>query len=486
MKQHLVIVAAVLLAACGRAALPGPVYPLTTTPDADFRRRPPEPAAHTGVWRELAITTRTMQNGMRVIVVEQPGTGLVSHLYVCSRAGKNPESYPADIAALTGDVLLQGFRLSSGEEVSATRVGGSMPYSHTWENGTALGLTVLREGSRAALRVLASAVQRPLLTEAGVAASKESQGSHLYDVSRTIGGLIGPLKAHLLFGAQHRFALDNLRWARELAAITTPEVRRYYQATYQPSVSSLIVVGDVIAEEEVLAAADAEFGPWLTVGTESAPQPRAKSLPPDQREHRVFAVLDGGSTTSITVLHPIDSPKQINVHAMGVLHQLIAGGYSSQLWRSLRHEAGLTYGVYGGVTHFADGGYLEIAASVPNAETPDTIEAIFDAIDAASMKAPSADALRAAKASYLATLQPVAGADLAWLLARLDAAGMPPEKLQSAAEAVRELTPSDILSTARTLSSDRAVALTLGNFYQYPRFASRRDVRQFEIRDAND
>jgi zinc protease len=479
------LLACAAIAGCNaRAPLPKPEFPLTASPDDDSRRRPPGPTSSQPGWAPIAVHERTFDNGLRALVVERDAIPMASVVYVNRRAGRNPDGFPADVAMLTGDAISQAFFTESGEELWGPKVAGRSLQVLTGPLETSLSVSVMSDQVGAALRLLSRTVRSPVLSHDAVEAAKRSQSDTLYDLSRTARGLLRPLMMELVFGPEHRWAIDNRVWARELAGLGQRHAMHYYEAVYQPDHSSLIVVGDVRAAD-VFSQIDALLGSWRPARY-TVPAPAPTRVPPSKR--RVFVVLDGGTVTDVSVIHSIPGAKHPDAHTLGVLHYLLAGGFGSELMTSLRHTQGLSYSLKGGVRLFQDGGYIEISVTVPNWHTGRAAREILERIEASREQPFSRERVEAAKVAYLARLYPWHNEQLAFQLAEYETLGLTAAELDATVKRVQSLTPADLQRAAwENLSAEHASVLALGNFYEFDDvFHSLGDARLLAPRGAND
>ena len=111
MRTELILVAliaAASAAACARQApppqLPPPLYPLSATPDQDFRRTPPQVGARPPL-RVPEVHTERLNNGLTLILLQRPGSRTAAVRYVTRRGGENGPANLAGRAWFVGKIL---------------------------------------------------------------------------------------------------------------------------------------------------------------------------------------------------------------------------------------------------------------------------------------------------------------------------------------------------------------------------------------------
>jgi zinc protease len=125
-------------------------------------------------------------------------------------------------------------------------------------------------------------------------------------------------------------------------ALRPEDVRAYYDATFRPDLTTIVVVGDVTAEQ-VRRVAGETFGGWRAAG----PVP-AIDLPPIGPNKASFARVPDSSSLQDSVslaesfALPVTSPDR---YALLLGNVILSSGFSSRLYQDLRIKSGYVYSV---------------------------------------------------------------------------------------------------------------------------------------------
>ncbi len=128
-----------------------------------------------------------------------------------------------------------------------------------------------------------------------------------------------------------------------LAKVTVEDVRRYHAATVRPDLTTIVVIGDVSADEAKSVIAK-WFGEWRATGAK--PETTLPAVPPNQAA--AANVADAQSVQDSVVLagqlqldrfDPDYYPLQLGNHVLG------GGFYATRLYHDLRQVAGYVYTV---------------------------------------------------------------------------------------------------------------------------------------------
>ena len=130
---------------------------------------------------------------------------------------------------------------------------------------------------------------------------------------------------------------------KSVAGLTLDQVKTYHDATVRPDLTTIVVIGDVTADE-AKAVIEKSFGDWKAVG----PKPGTTLPPVPENKPSAATVPDAQAVQdSVELAEQIDInrfnpdyyPLQLGNHVLG------GGFYATRLYHDLRQEAGLVYNV---------------------------------------------------------------------------------------------------------------------------------------------
>jgi zinc protease len=206
--------------------------------------------------------------------------------------------------------------------------------------GPDFALRVLTPQFEAGMRLLAENELHPAFPQAA------------FEVVRTklAQGLAGTLESpNYLFSRAQDQALvpagdPSLREATPttVSALQRDDVTAFYAAAYLPSLTTIVVLGDVTPEHARAVVAET-FGAWQApaVTPEIDLPPIGPSKPADLRVPDSSSVQDEVSLSE-TIGLPVDSPER---YTLMLGNFILGSGFSSRLYRDLRLHSGYVYSV---------------------------------------------------------------------------------------------------------------------------------------------
>lgn len=283
---------------------------------------------------ELAVVSRTLPNGLRVLVHADRSAPVVAS-YVFFRVGSRNEQVPR-----TGKAhLFEHMMFNGGKRFGPGAFDDLIEGSGGSTNGyTSRDLTVyLNAFPREALdTVLALEADRMGFLAITPANLEQERGIVMEERRLRIDDDVGGTLYEQLY--LHAYQRSPYRWnpvgfMADLAAITLADARRFFATYYAPNNAVLVLAGDVEPADAIRRVARA-FGP---LPRRQPPPPVSADEPSQEGERRIVvrrraelpALLAGWKTVS--AVHP-DRP------ALDVLGQLLTGGESARLRRDLVRE----------------------------------------------------------------------------------------------------------------------------------------------------
>lgn len=433
------------------------------------------------------VTRRTLPSGLRVIVAERPGTGLVA-LDMRVREGSGAETpatsgtahfvehlvFKGTDTRKPGDIdraiELLGGELTAQTTRDATRYAVMLPV------GDSLG----SPGWQGALEVMADMLRHPAFRAADVAAEKPVILAEMAIVRTEPmrAGSAALATSGGLFAAGEPYRLPLMGTAENVRQMTPDALRAFWKRAYRPDDMTLAVTGDVRADDVFDAAsrlfpADPAAPPDEPAAAPPTPAGTADAAP---AVVRVPADADGPRRDLVTVLLGFRAPAATETDdaVLSALLPLLAdgsggagGGESGRLAEALVQRQKLALSVSADLVDQRQGGMVVLAATGRRADAARLEAALrgalrklpedgFTAADAAA----GVSAVLAARAGEAASLD-----RLAARLALADVLGVPPEEADDPAHFAAHLraavTPETLAAVARKYLNPDQGAITL-------------------------
>ena len=264
----------------------------------------PAPALQSPLERVMHRTT--LDNGMQVIVVDNPAVPLATALVAVHNGAFTQDSDEAGLAHLYEHLLFHSFRRSpSAFAIEATKLKGVYNGS-TSEEVVDYFVTVPSKNIGSAIGLLADLLRKARFSNGDL---KDERPVVLDELQRDESDPEQELERQvdrlLWGGAWHRKDVGGD--SASIQAISLDRLKATYARYYVPNNAALIVTGDV-EPERIFEAARREFGEW-----QSAPDPFAdRPIPPLPPRTGTAAVMVAKAVLDVTIVVALYGP---SVHA---------------------------------------------------------------------------------------------------------------------------------------------------------------------------
>ena len=287
------------------------------------------------------IETRTLANGLRIVVVQQHELPLADFvLLVGNGAEADPANRPG-LATFTSGLLTDGTTSRS-----ALQIADQMAYL-----GVELGSGAGWDASRvtlhtptaqldSALALFADVALHPSFPAAELERRRKERLTELLQLKDRAPAIADRAYASIVFGAQHPYGHPAGGSEAATRAITRAEVERFYRGVYRPNNATLIAVGDV-TPDDVARRAEALFGKWArgpvtTTRFTAAPKPATTT---------VYLIDKPGAVQSSIRIGGVGVARSTDDYfALLVMNTILGGSFTSRLNQNLRETHGYTYG----------------------------------------------------------------------------------------------------------------------------------------------
>jgi len=409
------------------------------------------------------VHRRALSSGLQVLVAESRSLPVVSMGVSLPVSGLDEDEDRAGVAALTADLLDSGAAGRSGLEI-ATELEGLGVLEDTgasWDS-TYVGFTSLRARVEPAARILADLLLRPDFPEAELDRVRAQRLAGIAQRRADPGLLANEAALRFIFAPGSPYARPLSGTTRSLEGMTRSDVRDFHAARYLPAGATLIVAGDLGADEAV-EIAEATLGDWAG-GPEPAPIPLVE--PRADAPRIVLVDRPGAVQSELRVGHVGISRTHPDYFPVTVMNQILGGAFSSRLNMSLRERHGYTYGLHSSFTTRRYPGPFLISTAVQSGATAASLREIFGEVRAIR-EAPVTPAELDDVRSYLAGVFPLrleTTVGVASRLSQIAVYGLPDDYFDGYRDRILEVTADDVLRAAREhLDPEGLVAVVVGD-----------------------
>jgi predicted Zn-dependent peptidase len=321
------------------------------------------------------IQKRMLSNGLPVWVLEAHKVPLVQvNLVVLAGSGDDPAG-KFGVANLTAAMLDEGAGSRSALEIAeAIDYLGANLATTSSSDASAVRLNVPVARLRDALPIMADVALRPTFPAQDLERLRQERLTALLQ-ARDDPAQIAPLAfQRVVFGTAHRYGTAQAGTETTIKSFTPPDLKSFHESMYQPTDSTLIVVGDITADV-VVPMLEQQFGSWrATASARRTPVPQATQPTP-------------GEVTIVDV--PNAAQSQIRIGWVGVprstpdyftlqiLNTILGGSFTSRLNQNLREEHGYTYGASSRFDMRLSAGPFLAGAGVQTDKTGESLQEFF-------------------------------------------------------------------------------------------------------------
>jgi zinc protease len=449
------LLALALVAACGPKA--GDSKDPWKRSGIDWSKPPaagPEPD-----WKPPVPATWTLENGVKVVLVENHRLPLVSVRVVNHRAGAREDGRQLGLAALTLDVIAEATTaMSSTELPEAIEQLGARLDTSIAEDASAIWIDTLATTFDGAVDVVADILQRPRFDHADIDRLREDAVDDLRlrpQEPRRVAALV----FDRVILKDHPYGEPPSGTIETVSALTPQDIGEFWRAHYGPGATTIVIAGDVTRAhaEEIVRE---ELGDWKSpamVADETAAPPLPATPKP------VVALVDRpGAPQSVVMIGrrgPAAGDPQY--FADEVVNTAIGGSFASRLNLKLREELAYTYGIYSGYWRGRWAGTWSASSSL---ETSVTVPGLREAL--AILKAARDEELPATELAETQQLMTRAlpqsfetNAGIAGELAALAISGLPLDWHQQYVDGVRRVTAKEARDAAAWRWADVSIVV---------------------------
>lgn len=362
-----------------------------------------------------ALETFSLPNGLQVAVLRNDAAPVVS-VQVWYRAGSKDE--PRDrrgSAHMFEHLMFKGTtRVRPDVHAGSINALGGYVNAVTDEDATHYVNTVSANYMDYVIQLEAERMRNLLFVKPVVDAEREIVKDELrrQDGSPFAKGLLRCLGVAYL---KHPYAWGSSGHAKDLEAITPDDLKKFYDAYYQPGNALLVVVGKVTTAE-VKASVEKWFGPIPRAA--DPPRPAAALQEPPQTSKRREVVEPGQVGLTLIGWH-VPEARHKDIYALQVATLVLGAGDSARLKQRLktpdpktRRSIALDAGM-DAIIREDPGMAIAYGAYLDPAQGDATEAALFEEIGKLAARGPTGDELRKAKnqahASFVFSLENTAG-----------------------------------------------------------------------------
>ncbi len=315
-----------------------------------------------------AVTWETLPCGIRLATEVMPDVHSVAVGFWVGAGSRDESDRRAGASHFLEHLLFKGTDSRSAASIaeSLDAVGGDCN-AFTTKEYTTFYIRLLAEDLALGLDILCDIMYEPALRALDVAAERTVILDEILMHADEPADLVAERWSEALFPG-HPLGRDTLGTPESVAALTTEDIRRFFDDHYRPANIVVSAAGDC-RHEAVAEVLEGRFGgrsggeaPERTAPTEPA-TPLVVVRRPTEQAHLVLG------TRSVS---RFDEERW----ALAVLNQVLGGGLSSRLFQKVREERGLAYSIWSERVSYEDTGLVCVTAGTAPSKADEVLKIV--------------------------------------------------------------------------------------------------------------
>lgn len=227
----------------------GLVYNKAKDPEGFDRSKRPAPGANPSI-KVPDFWTENFENGLAVIGSKNDEVPTVA-MRISIRAGHRFEdAAKAGIASLTADMLDESTQNYTAEEIAnKLEVLGSSIDIYSSNEEIVVSVSSLKKNLDKTLELLEEKMMKPKFSMEDFNRKKQQQMEGIANQITQPTVIADNTFREALYGKGHIMSIPNSGTMETVGALTLDDVKGYYEAKFSPSISKLVIVGDVEKDE---------------------------------------------------------------------------------------------------------------------------------------------------------------------------------------------------------------------------------------------
>ncbi|MDF2754629.1 MAG: putative Zn-dependent peptidase family [Nitrospira sp.] len=389
-----------------------------------------------------------LSNGMKVLLVEMPKAPVATVQVWYKVGSRNEVMGRAGLSHMLEHMMFKGTaKYPKGSFSRLIRKNGGMDNAFTSQDFTAYFENLAADRVQLALEMEADRMQGLILDQNELKTEREvvKEERRLRTEDDPQGALVEALFAQAYLS--HPYHWPVIGWFGDLDAMTLDDLQRHYDTYYSPNNATLIVVGDIKAEQ-LLPTIKHLFEP-IPRGPE--PKPVA-TMEAEQKGERRFLLKREAQVPFVMMGYRVPNYTSEDSYALDVLESILSHGKSSRLYQSLVYDQklSLAVGAEYGLMQTDPGLFYFYALVSPGQKVEVVEEALHKEIKRLQSEAPTEQELQRAKNQVEAAriFEQDSNFRHAMLLGQAESVGAGWRKVDQFLERIRAVTAKDVQRVA--------------------------------------
>ncbi|WP_349919624.1 M16 family metallopeptidase [Aeromonas veronii] len=438
--------------------------PLALRPVKDSFDRSVQPKAGEAVSVKVpAIWHGKLDKGIEIIGTQSDEIPAVSIMIALPGGIRAEGKGELGLASLTAAMLEQGtVRLSEAElSDELQKLGASISVS-TAQYNSLITISSLTDKLPQTLALVREVFERPGMREADFERLKAQMLQGMKQSEQQPEWLAGQAFRELVYGKQNRLGQPSNGVLTDVEKLTLADVKRFYQAYYNPTNAKVVVTGDVTQQQ-----IESELG-FLPEWKGAAPKLGDLKPQGEQAKPGIYLVDKPGAPQSVIRIgrRAMAFDTTGDYFVANLMNFNLGGNFNSRINLNLREDKGYTYGASSGFSANREAGVFATGANVRTDATVDAIRQFLKEMDGYRASGPTPVELaymRSAVSQQDALSYETLGQKAGFLL-QMIMYDLKPDYVQAQSQLIKTVSPETLkASAARWLNPADMVIVVVGD-----------------------
>jgi zinc protease len=282
-----------------------------------------------------------LSNGIKVFGIQNKELPLVNMSIIIKGGVMQDNINLPGVASMVAGVLPQGTKNKTPEDLEEEiELLGSSIYMYTGREEMTMNANTLSRNFGKTVSLMEEILLEPRWDSTEFAIAQTNTRNYILQSEAQPRSVANKTLYKLLYGTNHIFGYDTRGTRESIDKITIDDLKAYYDANFSPTVTKILVAGNV-SEEEVMEALKPLALEWKPkeVTFNQYPEPVAP-----EKSTIYFVDIPGSRQSVISIGYPAMSRDNPDFVKGNFVNYRLGGAFTSILNQILREQKGYTYG----------------------------------------------------------------------------------------------------------------------------------------------
>ncbi len=282
-----------------------------------------------------------LSNGIKVFGIQNKELPLVNMSIIIKGGVMQDNINLPGVASMVAGVLPQGTKNKTPEDLEEEiELLGSSIYMYTGREEMTMNANTLSRNFGKTVSLMEEILLEPRWDSTEFAIAQTNTRNYILQSEAQPRSVANKTLYKLLYGTNHIFGYDTRGTRESIDKITIDDLKAYYDANFSPTVTKILVAGNV-SEEEVMEALKPLALEWKPkeVAFNQYPEPAAP-----EKSTIYFVDIPGSRQSVISIGYPAMSRDNPDFVKGNFVNYRLGGAFTSILNQILREQKGYTYG----------------------------------------------------------------------------------------------------------------------------------------------